>query len=116
MIRDFPGEPVDNLPEKKSDPGVLGECPVCGGNVVEGTKGYGCANWRDKDGGCKFVIWKIIAQKEISKETVVKLLENGITEKIDGFKSRKGSTFATKLKLESDGTGMLKVSFDFSDT
>ncbi|MCP4347684.1 MAG: DNA topoisomerase III [Desulfobacterales bacterium] len=108
-------EPVDNLPEKKSDPGVMGECPACGGNVIEGTKGYGCANWRDKDGGCKFVIWKIIAQKEISKETAVKLLETGITEKIDGFKSRKGNTFATKLKLESDGTGLFKVSFDFSD-
>ena len=33
----------------------LGVCPRCGGQIVEGKKGFGCSNWRS---GCKFVIWK----------------------------------------------------------
>ncbi|MGM9936497.1 MAG: DNA topoisomerase, partial [Candidatus Ornithomonoglobus sp.] len=36
---------------------ILGKCPMCGGNVIEGTKGYGCANWKPPM-SCKFVIWK----------------------------------------------------------
>ena len=35
---------------------VLGKCPLCGGDVVETPKAYGCSNW--KSNGCKFAIWK----------------------------------------------------------
>ena len=91
----------------------LGNCPACGGEVVEGNKGYGCARWRDKDGGCKFVIWKTVAGKEISRETAHKLLSEGSTEVIDGFRSRKGSLFSARLKLSSEDSGPPKVVFDF---
>jgi len=90
------------------DASVLGKCPTCGGEVVEGTKGYSCANWREQDDGCKFVIWKTIAKKRLSKEAVTQLLKNGVTETIDGFKSKKSSTFSARLKVEHD-----RVVFDF---
>jgi len=94
----------------------LGECPMCGGDVVAGTKGYGCANWRRENGGCKFVIWKTIAQKEISEKYATQLLENGITDLLFGFVSKKGKAFSARLKLEPDASGMEKVVFDFPDT
>ncbi|MDM8523562.1 DNA topoisomerase 3 [Desulfococcaceae bacterium HSG8] len=100
-------------PEPNED--VLGECPVCGGKVVETDKAYGCSNWRNEDGGCRFTIWKIIAQKEISRKAAKRLLENGITDQLFGFISRKGKAFSAKLKLGPDDTGMLKTIFDFSD-
>src|SRR5690606_10891314 len=42
---------------------TLGPCPCCGGDVVVGKKAYGCSNWKP---GCRFVVWKTIAQKEIT--------------------------------------------------
>ncbi|MGN0183085.1 MAG: DNA topoisomerase [Candidatus Ornithomonoglobus sp.] len=50
------------IKRRNSSPGsrqieILGKCPMCGGNVIEGTKGYGCANWKPPM-SCKFVIWK----------------------------------------------------------
>ena len=34
---------------------VIGKCPRCGGDIIEGKAAFGCSNWRQ---GCKFVIWK----------------------------------------------------------
>lgn len=88
---------------------ILGKCPMCGGNIIEGKKGYGCSNWREKE--CKFVIWKSIAKKNISKLQVKKLLEAGKTDYIQGFKSNKGASFGAYLILDED----YKVSFKFKD-
>ncbi len=38
----------DTAIEEQSD--TLGTCPKCGGEVIEGQKGFGCANWRE---GCR---------------------------------------------------------------
>lgn len=81
---------------------ALGVCPRCGGEVVEGKKGFGCSNWRDKDGGCRFVIWKEIAGRRLSEADVKKLLEQGETGILNGFISRKGKEFSARLKLEGD--------------
>jgi len=48
---------------------VLGKCPRCGGNVVEGKMGYGCLNYKS---GCKFVIWKKPKLPMMEKVTVSK--------------------------------------------
>ncbi|OQW99665.1 MAG: hypothetical protein BWK80_62690 [Desulfobacteraceae bacterium IS3] len=61
------------------------------------------------------MIWRTIAQKEIPKEAVAQLLENGVTDMIAGFISRKGTEFSAKLKLEDQGFGPPKVVFDFSE-
>jgi DNA topoisomerase-3 len=80
----------------------LGKCPRCGGEVVEGKKGFGCKNWREEDGGCRFVIWKTIAGKEIPVDAVMDLLSKGETEVIHGFISRKGNEFSARLRLEGE--------------
>jgi DNA topoisomerase-3 len=101
--------PTRQLPEAA----VLGTCPACGGQVIETKKGYGCSKWRDQDGGCKFVIWKEIAGKRISKKVAKQLLKHSMTGTIEGFRSKKGNSFSARLKLESDGSGPPKVLFDF---
>lgn len=45
----------DDSPSRPDTREVLGVCPVCGGSVVENSKGFGCVNYRS---GCKFAIWK----------------------------------------------------------
>lgn len=85
----------------------LGKCPLCGGKVLETPKAYGCDQW--KATGCKFVIWKEVAKLTLPVNLVKQLLESGKSDLIDGFVSKKGSTFKAGLKLESDG----KVGFWF---
>jgi DNA topoisomerase-3 len=90
-----------------SDDNVIGSCPSCGGNITEAVKGYGCANWRE---GCKFIIWKTIAKKEISLDLAQELLKNGETNPIEGFLSKAGKPFSAKLKLINS-----EVKFAFVD-
>ena len=85
---------------------VVGLCPVCKNEVVRTKFGYGCKGYKD---GCKFSVGSVICNRVISFDNVKKLLENGKTEKIDGFISKKnGKSFDAFLKLEND-----KVVFDF---
>lgn len=85
---------------------TLGPCPVCGGDIVNGRKAYGCSNWRN---GCQFVIWKTIAQKEITPEIAQRLLQDQITEPLDGFTSKAGKPFTARLRVVGH-----EVHFDFA--
>ncbi|MCD7033564.1 DNA topoisomerase [Metabacillus sp. GX 13764] len=87
--------------QKKKE--VLGSCPLCGKQIVEGLKGYGCSGWKQ---GCKFVIWKndkflASMQKKVTKTMVKTLLKNkSVTVK--GLKSKKGNSFDAVLKYEKN--------------
>lgn len=83
----------------------FGKCPVCGGTVKSLSWGYGCSNYQK---GCEFSISKKFAGKMLPEEQVKKLLEQGITDEIKGFKSKEGKDFSAKLKVESG-----KVTFVF---
>lgn len=93
----------------KNDFKSVGECPLCGKPVVENKKGYGCSGFKE---GCKFVIWKQFAGKKISEAQVKKLIKDGKTGLIKGFRSRKGSTFDAHLKYDKQKN---KTVFDFSN-
>ncbi|WP_071549710.1 DNA topoisomerase III [Neomoorella thermoacetica] len=85
---------------------TLGKCPLCGKDVTESQKGYGCSGWKE---GCKFVIWKEIAGKKITAGQAKELLQKGRTGVIKGFKSRAGKEFEAILVLKEDG----KLEFEF---
>ncbi len=93
---------------------VLGVCPACGGDIRESDRAYGCANWKEEDGGCRFAIWKMVARRPVSADIARQLLQTGHTDELDGFVSRKGSSFSARLKLADSGEGF-RVQFDFSD-
>lgn len=88
---------------------VLGKCPLCGGDVVENNKAYGCSNWKTSDGGCKFTVWKTTSSKEIPVEQVKKLMKDKETDYMEGFVSKAGKSFEAKLIIDEDK----KVSFAF---
>jgi DNA topoisomerase III len=105
-----------HFPDRAPEETVKGSCPVCGGEIIESQKGYGCANWREADGGCRFVIWKRIAGREISPRIAETLLAGGITDLLFGFTSRRGKAFSARLKLSAGGEEDLpRVVFDFPD-
>ncbi|MBE3588662.1 MAG: topoisomerase C-terminal repeat-containing protein, partial [Thermoanaerobacteraceae bacterium] len=87
---------------------ALGKCPLCGKDIIEGKKGFGCVGWKE---GCKFVIWKEIAGKKITAKQAHELLQKGKTGIIKGFKSRAGKDFNAVLVLGEGG----KVEFEFEN-
>ncbi|ABO49509.1 DNA topoisomerase III [Desulforamulus reducens MI-1] len=87
---------------------TLGKCPVCGRDVVETAKSYGCSGYKE---GCKFAIWKEINSKKISAKQAETLLTKGKTGLIKGFKSKAGKTFDALLVLGEDG----KITFGFAN-
>lgn len=88
-----------------SNENIVAPCPECDGNIVDKGKFYGCSGYRE---GCRFSLPKKLASKTIPKTQIVKLINEGETNKIKGFKSKKGKSFDASLKLEGD-----KVKFDF---
>ncbi len=81
-------------------------CPVCGGEIVKTSFGYGCKNYNkdDPEHSCKFNIGQI-AGKKLSDAQVKELLTNGLTASINGFKSKSGKSFEAKLALGKDESG-----------
>ncbi|SET27463.1 DNA topoisomerase-3 [Oceanobacillus limi] len=82
---------------------VLGICPECGGNIVEGSKGFGCNNWKK---GCKFVIWKndfyLRSMKKRPTKTMVKALLKNKQAFVKGLTSKQGKKFSAYLSYEKN--------------
>jgi DNA topoisomerase-3 len=86
----------------------FGTCPVCGGKIIKGKRGYGCSNWRAQDGGCRFVIWEMISGRKLTPANIKTLAEGKITRKYV-FKEENGGKFKAKLKLEKSESGIWKT-------
>lgn len=110
MTQELVAQVAASQPQKIAKPvrEPVGQCPLCGGDVVENKRAYGCQNWKPEDGGCKFAIWKTIAQKRITPNQAKQLLTKGKTGKLRGFTSKQGKKFSATLVLENG-----KVQFHF---
>lgn len=62
----------------------FGPCKKCGGKVVDKGTFYGCSNYNETN--CDFTISKKILGKTISQANLKKLLKDGQTDLIKGFK------------------------------
>ena len=105
------GERSGDARERTVDfsPVALGACPLCGSDVVEQPKSFGCSGWKQ---GCKFAIWKTIAGKAIGVRTAQALLKQGQTPvaprlPIEGRQPFRGAAEA--------GGGEVRFDFDGGD-
>lgn len=73
-------------------------CPVCGGPIIKGKKGYGCANWPPEKGDCRFVIWQEICGKKLTLKNI-ETLALGKKTRSYVFKSQSGDKFKATLKM-----------------
>ena len=101
------------LPEIQG-PAVVGKCPRCGRDVVEGKKGYGCVGF--KDTGCGFVIWKTCPILDTGKKFVTpamaKKLLKGEAIEVSGLQSKEGKPYTGVFILKDDGKHAdLKIDF-----
>jgi DNA topoisomerase III len=89
----------------------LGQCPICGNDIIENRKGYSC--WSREDPGCGFVIWKSKAGKNLAAAVAKELIARGKTQKpVTGFKGRSGRSFRARLALVQNEEGRMRVEFD----
>lgn len=88
----------------------LGQCPKCQARVFEHGIGYICEQTIAHPKSCDFRSGKIILQQDISREQMQKLLDEGRTDLLTGFKSsRTGRHFKAYLVRQKDGT----IGFEF---
>jgi DNA topoisomerase-3 len=81
------------------------KCPRCGnGTFKETFKTYECT-------GCQLLIWKNMAGRELEREEVRLLLQEGSVGPLEGFRSRLGRPFSAKVRL--DTAQEFKQGFDF---
>ena len=85
-----------NLNKYNSSKNVIGKCPICGKDFIEGKNGYFCSNEN-----CDFHIGKKILQATISKIEVLKLIAGKETKEMK-FVRNNGEEFKSKLHLEKD--------------
>ena len=98
-------EPVDF-----SDRKPLGKCPKCGHNVYDHELAYVCEKAVGAGRTCDFRTGKIILQRPIEPEQIVKLLETGKTDLLHRFISKKGRPFSAYLVRQPDG----RIGFEFA--
>ena len=91
---------------------VIGTCPLCGGDVLETKKSFGCANWRST--GCRFALWKTSFGGRIGKRAARQLLQTGKTKQELKLQSKAGKAYTARLSL--DEKGVLKPVFTKEDT
>ena len=91
-------------------------CPLCGGDIIKTSFGYGCANYVPSDeNSCRFSIGKM-AGKNLTEAQVRELLTEGRTSTIRGFKSKTGNAFDARIMLNKAENGKITgLKFDFHD-
>ncbi|WP_027409811.1 DNA topoisomerase III [Anoxybacteroides tepidamans] len=85
----------------------VGTCKLCGGAVIDKGEFYGCANFSKTK--CSFTISKMILGKKLSQTNIKKLLANGKTDLIKGFKKGEKTFDAYLIWNEQER----KISFAF---
>ena len=88
----------------------LGPCPKCGARVYDTGMAYVCEKAVATPRACDFRSGKIILQRPIEREQMVKLLTEGKTDLLHRFISKKGRPFSAFLVRGADG----KVGFEFA--
>ena len=74
---------------------IIGKCPLCGGNVFENPKSYGCGNWKEKS--CKFTIWKHDCHgHDFTVDEVKALLQGGEIGPLN-LKSKSGKNYTASM-------------------
>lgn len=90
---------------------VLGKCPKCASNVYEQDLAYVCEKAVGPARSCTFRSGKIILQRPIEREQMVKLLTTGKTDLLQRFISnKKRRPFSAFLVVKPDGG----VGFEFA--
>lgn len=120
QIKNFIEQMIKAIPNKLNDQKInekiskinsekrIGDCPnpKCKGGIEDKGKFYGCNGYSN---GCKVSFPKKWSGKQLTEKNILDLCTKKETDKIKGFKSKKGKNFPAKLILNEEN----KISFNF---
>ena len=87
---------------------TFGKCPLCGSDVLENTKAFYCAGWKN---GCKFTLWKDSLERygvTLDGKLVKELLKNGKVESLPVVKAQTGEKCTAELIYNAE-KGILEL-------
>lgn len=94
---------------KEPDPELEGAvCPHCGSPLRFTSAGIGCAAYPFTK--CSYMVWGVVAQKQLTKNQLGTLATKGKTPVYKGFTSKKGEKFDAALVLDAQSG---RVTFSF---
>ena len=96
---------------------VVGKCPRCGKNVVEGKKSFFCEGYYDTP-PCGFALWKnnrffAAKRKELTRKIAAALLNNGRAAVSGLFSERKGVFYDATVVMVDDGGKYVRFELEF---
>lgn len=110
-VFDNPTSPIEDEKKYMADAPEIGVCPVCKSKIKQTELSYICEDHqRVSEGTCNFRITRTMLKAEITPTELLKLIENGKTDLIKGFISKKTNRpFDAQLILKPKG----KIGFEF---
>lgn len=103
---DLEAEPIDF-----SNYQSLGTCPQCNHHVYEYSTNYVCEKAVGPNPTCNFKVGKVILNRVIEQEQIIKLLTLKKTDLLTNFISKKGRPFSAYLVVNADN----KIGFEFEE-
>lgn len=108
---------VDNkIIAAKKTKNVLGKCPRCGGDILEGDKGFYCSNWKAET-PCKFGVFKKSKLPLFSKSTFTatmmkKFLSGKPVHMTKLYSPKKEKTFEADVVMTDDPSSAFGPKFE----
>lgn len=88
---------------------IVGKCPLCGKNILEGKAGYYCEGWsRDEKGnsiGCDFTVYGKIGNIMVTPAMAVEIFKSGMTKKAYTITYKSGKSFFGHINCQQDSEG-----------
>ena len=105
-------------PELEFVNNVVGKCPACGRDVIEGERGFGCVGYKENP-PCTFTIWKensllTRSKKKITIGMAKELLQSGRCA-TGTLISKSGNPFSGEFVLQKDEAGKYGVQIAFEE-
>ena len=105
--------PEEQIRGKRRKNNAFGKCPVCGRDILENTKSFYCAGWKQ---GCKFSLWKDSLTPyglTLDGGMVKLLLKNGKTERMPVSLPQTGEKGTAVLILNQEKGSQIEI-MDFT--
>ena len=117
LVKSYAGVKIASSALSQSGRPVVGTCPRCGKNVVEGKKSFFCEGWNASP-PCGFALWKndrffTSKHKELTKKIASALLKTGRVHLTGLFSEKKGVLYDATIILEDTGERFVRYKMEF---
>ena len=119
LVKSYANVAVASSALSRSGRTVVGKCPRCGKNVVEGKKSFFCEGYYDTP-PCGFALWKnnrffASKRKELTRKIAAALLKSGRAAVSGLFSEKKGVFYDATVVMVDDGGKYVHFELEFND-